>query len=88
MELVLEYVIRGAQDVFLTSDGMLDWVPVAMVLIGLLTGIAVGAPPGLNGPFAMALSLPVLISYFGVSDAALLPILGMLIGIMKGATIG
>lgn len=88
MELVLEYVIRGAQDVFLTSDGMFDWVPVVMVLVGLLTGIAVGATPGLNGPFAMALSLPVLISYFGVSDEALLPILGMLIGIMKGATIG
>lgn len=88
MELVLEYVLRGIQDVFLTADGAFDWVPVAMVLAGLLTGIAVGATPGLNGPFAMALSLPVLISYFGVSDAALLPILGFLIGIMKGATIG
>jgi putative tricarboxylic transport membrane protein len=58
------------------------------VLLGLLTGIIVGATPGLNGPFAMALSLPLLISFFGVSDTALLPILGFLIGIMKGATLG
>lgn len=88
MELVLEYVLRGIQDVFLTADGAFDPVPVTMVFVGLMTGIAVGATPGLNGPFAMALSLPVMISFFGVSDAALLPILGFLIGIMKGATIG
>ena len=88
MELVFEYVLRGVQDVFFAPDGSFDWVPLAMVLTGLLTGIAVGATPGLNGPFAMALSLPLLISFFGVSDSALLPILGFLIGIMKGATIG
>ena len=37
---------------------------------------------------AMAISLPILISIFGFSDDALLPVLGFLIGIMKGATIG
>ncbi len=88
MELVLEYVLLGIVDVFVASDGSLDLVPVAMVFAGLMTGIAVGATPGLNGPFAMALSLPVLIWVFGVSDDALLPILGFLIGIMKGATVG
>jgi len=88
MELVLEYVIRGATDVFFTGDGAFDWVPIAMVFIGLVLGIVVGATPGLSGPFAMALALPVLISFFGHSDEALLPILGFLIGIMKGATIG
>ena len=36
----------------------------------------------------MAVSLPILISIFGFSDEALLPVLGFLIGIMKGATIG
>lgn len=88
MELVLEYVLRGVQSVFFTPEGAFDWLPTIMVLSGLLTGIAVGATPGLNGPFAMALSLPLLIAFFGVSDSALLPILGFLIGIMKGGTVG
>ncbi len=88
MELVLEYVIRGMTDVFFTADGAFDWLPAAMVLGGLVLGIVIGATPGLNGPFAMALSLPVLISFFGHSDEALLPILGFLIGVMKGATVG
>jgi putative tricarboxylic transport membrane protein len=88
MELFFEYFIRGVMDVFLTSEGNFDWLPMVMVFSGLITGIIVGATPGLNGPFAMALSLPVLISFFGVSDYALLPILGFLIGIMKGGTVG
>lgn len=88
MELVLEYVIRGVQDVFLAADGSFDWLPIVMVFAGLILGITIGATPGLNGPFAMALALPVLISFFGHSDEALLPILGFLIGIMKGATVG
>jgi len=88
MELVLEYILRGVTDVFFTSDGLFDWLPVLMVFVGLIVGIAVGATPGLNGPFAMALSLPVLIWVFGVNNDALLPILGFLIGIMKGATVG
>ncbi len=88
MELILEYVIRGISEVFTTSQGAFDWVPIAMVFAGLIIGVTVGATPGLNGPFAMALSLPVLIWVFGVSDDALLPILGFLIGLMKGATVG
>mgnify|MGYP001434899354 CR=1 FL=1 len=88
MELVFEYVIRGIADVFTTSNGAFDWMPLVMVVAGLFVGIIVGATPGLNGPFAMALSLPVLIWVFGVSDDALLPILGFLIGLMKGATVG
>ncbi|MHA1165517.1 MAG: tripartite tricarboxylate transporter permease [Alphaproteobacteria bacterium] len=88
MELALEYVARGVLEVFYTADGAFDWLPMGMVFAGLLLGIAIGATPGLNGPFAMALSLPVLISFFGYSDEALLPILGFLIGLMKGATVG
>ncbi len=88
MDLVLDYIALGVIEVFYTADGQLDWLPIAMVFAGLMTGIAVGATPGLNGPFAMALSLPVLIWAFGVSDDALLPILGFLIGVMKGATVG
>ena len=88
MELFFEYITRGVMNVFLTADGNFDWLPMVMVFTGLLLGIIVGATPGLNGPFAMALSLPVLISFFGVNDEALLPILGFLIGIMKGGTVG
>lgn len=88
MDLVLDYVRLGIIDVFTDSNGALDLLPLAMVGAGLTTGIAVGATPGLNGPFAMALALPVLISVFGVGDDALLPILGFLIGVMKGATVG
>ena len=88
MELILEYVMRGVLDVFYTADGAFDWLPMTMVFSGLILGIIIGATPGLSGPFAMALSLPVLISFFGYSDEALLPILGFLIGIMKGGTVG
>jgi len=88
MELVWEYIIRGVTGVFFTPDGAFDIVPTAMVFSGLMLGIVVGATPGLNGPFAMALSLPILISVFGVSNEALLPILGFLIGLMKGGTVG
>lgn len=88
MELVLDYVTRGIADVFFTTNGLFDWLPLVMVFAGLILGIVVGATPGLNGPFAMALSLPILIWVFGVGDDALLPILGFLIGLMKGATVG
>ena len=88
MDLVLDYVVRGITAVFFSEDGAFYWLPVLMVFSGLIVGIVVGATPGLNGPFAMALSLPVLIWVFGVSNDALLPILGFLIGLMKGATVG
>jgi len=73
--------------VFFDANGFI-WVPVVMVFTGLILGIVIGATPGLNGPFAMAIALPVLISGFGTGNDALLPILGFLIGIMKGATVG
>ena len=88
MEIVWEYIVRGVLAVLFTTDGAFNPLPMAMVFGGLMLGIVVGATPGLNGPFAMALSLPVLISIFGVSDDALLPILGFLIGLMKGGTVG
>ena len=36
----------------------------------------------------MAIALPILISIFGFTPDALLPVMGFLIGVMKGATIG
>ncbi|MEM1298101.1 MAG: tripartite tricarboxylate transporter permease [Pseudomonadota bacterium] len=65
-------------------------VPVTIVMVagGFFTGVLVGATPGLAGPMAMAVALPILISVFGFETEALLPVMGFLIGIMKGATIG
>ena len=45
------------------------------------------ARPGLRS-MAMAIALPLLISAFGFHPDALLPVLGFLIGVMKGATVG
>ena len=90
---VLQYIWLGILAVFQGPELFSLFgigIPVApvMVLGGLLTGIAVGATPGLAGPMAMAISLPILISVFGFTPDALLPVFGFLIGIMKGATIG
>ena len=90
---VLDYIWLGVLAVFqgpeaFTVFGISVSITVMMVLSGFLFGILVGATPGLAGPFAMAISLPILISIFGYSPDALLPVMGFLIGIMKGATIG
>ena len=90
---LFDYVQLGVAAVF-TTDPMfvLFGVPfsttIVMVFFGLLGGIVVGAIPGLSGPFAMAVSLPILLSTFGFHASALLPVLGFLIGIMKGSTLG
>lgn len=90
---VLDYIWLGILAVFQGPEafsmfGIAISITVVMVLSGFLFGIVVGATPGLAGPFAMAISLPILISIFGYSPDALLPVMGFLIGIMKGATIG
>ncbi len=90
---VLEYIWAGVLAVFMSTPvGEILGIPlpiaVVMVFFGFLSGILVGATPGLSGPFAMAVSLPILISVFGVDSDALLPVMGFLIGIMKGATVG
>lgn len=59
-----------------------------MVFAGCILGIVGGATPGIAGAFIMAVSLPILLSVFGMTPEALLPVLGFLIGVMKGATIG
>ena len=90
---VLDYIWAGVLAVF-QGPALFDifGIPVSitlvMVFFGLLTGILVGATPGLAGPMAMAVSLPILISVFGYSKSALLPVMGFLIGVMKGATVG
>ncbi|WP_068297938.1 tripartite tricarboxylate transporter permease [Pararhodobacter sp. CCB-MM2] len=89
----MDYILMGIGAVFTGPDlftlgGFGIPAAPAMLFLGLLTGIAVGATPGLAGPMAMAVSLPILISIFGVRTEALLPVFGFLIGIMKGATVG
>ncbi|MGE3246437.1 MAG: tripartite tricarboxylate transporter permease [Beijerinckiaceae bacterium] len=90
---ILDYAWLGIVKVFTEAPmfaiaGIPVSTAVVMVTTGLLAGIVVGATPGLAGPFAMAIALPLLISVFGVNADALLPVIGFLIGIMKGATIG
>lgn len=88
MELVFQYIGLGIASVFQADGGGLWLVPTAMVLVGVIIGILVGATPGMSGPFALAIALPVLVSIFGYTNEALYPVLGCLLGIMKGATVG
>ena len=83
-----EHILLGISAVF--TGQLVYGVPlnVVMVIGGLFFGIFIGATPGLAGPMAMAIALPILISVFGYEASALLPILGFLLGIMKGATLG
>lgn len=84
MELAFQYIGLGIHSVFFDADGQFWLMPVLMVLTGIISGIFFGAIPGLSGPFALALALPVLTSVFGYSNEALLPVLGCLVGLMKG----
>lgn len=89
----LDYLLMGVQAVFqgpaaFDVVGVVIPVSVLMVLCGFILGILVGSTPGLAGPMAMAISLPILISIFGYHESALLPVFGFLIGVMKGATVG
>ncbi|EAP83559.1 tripartite tricarboxylate transporter permease [Sulfitobacter sp. EE-36] len=88
MDLLLQYLALGITSVFTAADGGIWLLPTVMVLTGVVIGILVGATPGLSGPFAMAIALPVLVSIFGYGNEALYPVLGCLLGIMKGATVG
>ncbi|WP_415404261.1 tripartite tricarboxylate transporter permease [Tateyamaria sp. SN3-11] len=89
----LDYVWMGILAVFQGPEafsliGIGISITLTMVAGGFVMGIVVGATPGLGGPIAMAISLPILISAFGFTPDALLPVMGFLIGIMKGATVG
>ncbi|GAA0785383.1 tripartite tricarboxylate transporter permease [Roseibium denhamense] len=90
---VLDYILAGIMEALVGNPALtlgplvLSW-PVLMVAAGFFTGVLIGATPGLSGPFVMALSLPILISSFGYTPEALLPVLGFLVGVMKGATLG
>jgi len=55
---------------------------IVLVALGVVTGIVVGAIPGLNGPMAIAVALPVTFYLSPLGGLA------YLIGIMKGGTFG
>jgi len=89
----IDHLLLGVQAVFSVAPdysllGVALPIILLMVLGGFIVGIVVGSTPGLAGPMAMAISLPILISVFGYNESALLPVFGFLIGIMKGATVG
>ena len=90
---VVDHIWLGVVAAFTASPiaspfGIPISITVVMVSLGFFCGIVVGATPGLGGPFVMAISLPVLITIFGFNPDALLPVLGFLIGVMKGSTVG
>ena len=70
-------------DVILAGiESALNFYTIGFVLVGVLTGIVVGAIPGLNGTMAIAIAIPM--TFYLEPLAAI----GMLVGIMKGSTIG
>jgi putative tricarboxylic transport membrane protein len=69
-------------DIFLGIGDALTLYNVVFVALGVFTGIVVGAIPGLNGPMAIALALPVTFYLSPLGGIA------YLIGIMKGGTFG
>jgi len=90
---VFDYVLAGVMAVIAGPAafelfGIGVPITVLMVFGGFVIGIVGGATPGLAGPFIMAVSLPILLSIFGFTPDALLPVLGFLVGVMKGATVG
>jgi len=90
---IVDHILLGFEAVLYGSGvvpvlGIGIPLPVIMVFLGLVAGIVIGSIPGLAGPMAMAVALPILISIFGYETSAFLPVLGFLIGIMKGATAG
>ena len=90
---IADHILLGIDAVLYGSGavsvlGLAIPLPLLTVFLGLVTGIVIGSIPGLAGPMVMAVALPILISIFGYETSAFLPVLGFLIGIMKGATVG
>ena len=69
-------------DLLLGIGDALNFYNMMFVALGVFTGIIVGAIPGLNGPMAIALALPVTFYLSPLGGIA------YLIGIMKGGTFG
>jgi putative tricarboxylic transport membrane protein len=71
----MEVILAGFLDTFTLTN-------IAFIFLGVTMGVFVGAVPGLNGPMAIALAVPM--TYYMPSLAAI----SFLIGINKGGTYG
>lgn len=71
----MEMIIAGLMDA-------LSPVSLLYVFVGVFTGVAIGAIPGINGPMAIALFIP--LTYYMSPLAAI----GFLVGLNKGAFFG
>lgn len=71
----MENLLLGMGDVFNVAS-------LSFMLLGVVCGVVVGAIPGLSGPMAIALCIP--ITYYMTTVGAV----GFLIGINKGGTFG
>jgi len=71
----MEVILAGLTDALLPLN-------LLFVLIGVIAGIIAGAVPGINGPMAIALCIP--LSYYMSPVAAI----GFLVGLNKGAFFG
>jgi putative tricarboxylic transport membrane protein len=71
----MDVVLAGIADALLPIN-------LLMMAVGVLTGIIVGAIPGLNAPMAIAIAVPLTYSMSPLAGIA------FLIGIMKGGTFG
>ena len=72
---MLEVIIAGFMDALQLSN-------LLFVLVGVTAGMTMGAIPGINGPMAIALCIP--LSYYMSPVAAI----GFLVGLNKGAFFG
>ncbi len=71
----MDIILVGLADAFTVHN-------MAMISLGVFIGIAVGAIPGLNGPMAIAIAVP-LTFFMGPLTA-----IAFLVGINKGANFG
>ncbi|MBT6337725.1 MAG: Tricarboxylate transporter family protein [Desulfobacula sp.] len=72
---MMEVILAGFLDAFTLTN-------ISFIFLGITMGVFVGAIPGLNGPMAIALAVPM--TYYMPSIAAI----SFLIGINKGGTYG
>lgn len=75
MNVTLDIILAGALDTLTLWN-------ILLIALGVGTGILIGAVPGLNGPMAIAIAIP--ITFYLQPIGAI----GLLVGIMKGSTVG
>lgn len=72
-------------DLLGSFGAMLQPVPLGLILIGVFSGVVIGAIPGLNGAVLVALSLPLTFGWEPLNGIALL--VGQYVGVISGGLI-